>query len=220
VIPRAPSVLRTALLAAALLLAAAALDRLYATLGPDEVRWLVRPAVWLVELAGGGSFEWEPGEGYLAREARLQVNQRCAGLRFLTLSATLLGLAWVRPRGGPRAVLRAALAAAGTAFAATALANALRIGVALQLRRLDLRDFGWTFAEAHQAESLAVYGVAFALLAAAARTRLDPASGKGRAAACAWPARGGLQAAPGAGEPAARSQRFPPRRPAHSPRSC
>lgn len=159
---------RAALVLVGALAAVLAIDGLHKAVGPDEVHWLVAPAVALVELAGGGPFEWEPGEGFLVRSARLHVTEACAGLRFLLVATVVLALAWSDGRGRrPRALLLAVL----TAFALTTLANAVRLAVALQLGRADLASRGWSFESAHAASSYAIYGAALVLLVSLARSR-------------------------------------------------
>jgi exosortase K len=165
---RSRTAARVALAMLAALAGAFAVDRLHAAVGADDVRWLVGPAVGLVELAGGGPFEWEPGEGFLVRAARLRVTEKCAGLRFLLVSTALLSLAWGR-RGAVRDRLGAVLLAAAAAFVVTTVANALRLGVALWLGSVDVAAAGWTFDAAHRASSLAVYGAAFLVLVALGR---------------------------------------------------
>ena len=137
-------------------------------MGTDEVRFLVAPSVALVEASGLARFEWEPGLGYLSHRDRFAVTEECSGLRFLAVSFALLAWIWGRRAAGSAALGRALVLAAAGAWAATTVANAVRIGGAIWLRRLDWRGAAWSFDEAHQLESVLVYLVALAALVAAA----------------------------------------------------
>ena len=169
---------------AAVLMATVALSTLLAGLDTDEVRFLVWPAVALVEASGLARFEWESGLGYLSRADRFAVTRDCAGLRFLAVSFALFACAWTRGSLRPRDVLRRTGLAAVCALFATSLANAARIAGALWLRRMDWRGASFGFDEAHRLESVLVYLVALAGVAAVAllRFRRPPGRDPARAA--------------------------------------
>lgn len=145
-----------------------ALKRFYAGASAADLRFVLAPTTWLVEVAGGYRFDWT-SSGYLSAEHRFLIAPACAGVNFLVVAFAGLVLGFVRParpawRNG--AVLLASLAAA---WAATVLANALRILVAIPLWTHRVSVAGLGGARLHELAGVAVFLPVLVLLHLAAR---------------------------------------------------
>jgi exosortase K len=126
---------RTAAAGAVLLAAlgaAFALKRFYSTASAADLRFVLAPTAWLVEVAGGHRFDWTSG-GYLSTELRFLVAPACAGVNFLVVAFAALVLGLVRPARPVRQNVGLLFASAAAAYGTTVLANALRILIAIPL---------------------------------------------------------------------------------------
>lgn len=148
--------------------AAYGLKRFYSTASADDLRWILAPTTWLVEVVGGHRFD-RTGAGYRSGELRFLIAPACAGVNFLLAAFGALVLGFVRPA---RPALQNALvvvAGAAAAYVATLLANAARILIAVELW-VHRVSFGWlTGARIHQLAGVVVFVAALLLLFAAAR---------------------------------------------------
>jgi exosortase K len=148
--------------AAVALGAAWALKAFYSRADADALQWILAPTVRLAHWAGGVVFEWEPRLGYVSREQRFLVAPACAGVNFLIAAFVSLCLGLAPGCRGVRARLGLVLGSAVAAYAATLLANATRIALAVRLHAVDAR--------LHCALGVAVYfGFLLALFAFASR---------------------------------------------------
>jgi exosortase K len=167
--PRDPGRLAAAGAAFAVALGAAyALKRFYSGASAADLRFVLAPTTWLVEALGGHRFEWTPG-GYLSRDLRFVIAPACAGVNFLIVAFCALVLAFVRPArpGWQNAALLPVGAAA--AYAATLLANALRILLAIPLWAHRVAFGPLTGARLHELLGVAVFLGGLLLLVAVAR---------------------------------------------------
>jgi exosortase K len=148
--------------------AAAALKRFYGTASAEDLRFVLAPTAWLVEVAGGHRFDWTSG-GYLSAELRFLIAPACAGVNFLIVAFAALVLGFVRPSRPAGQNAGILLASAAAAYATTLLANALRILIAIPLwtHRVSL---GWlTGARLHELVGVVVFLGMLLLLHEAAR---------------------------------------------------
>ena len=144
--------------ASALVLSIAfALKHHFSQAGPDSLAWVLAPTVALVELLTGVEFEFERGVGYFAQAEMFAVTKSCAGVNFLIISFSMLGLAWVWGRGPARKLPSTIARAASLAFSTTIVANAARIAVALPLSHSTLTPLGMSGADVHRIVGVAVY---------------------------------------------------------------
>jgi exosortase K len=135
------------------------LKAFYSRASFDELRWVLDPTVRLVGALGAGPFELEAHHGWLSRAHRFEVVPACAGLNFMIAAYLSLccGLAHHCARPCQRVALLFGGAAA--AFAATLLANATRIVLAIRVH-----DAAWSWgpitpARAHLVVGVAVYSL-------------------------------------------------------------
>lgn len=139
------------------LLCAAALKLHYSTAGADGLRWILAPTAFLVELSGGGRFEFEARAGYMNAERTFVIAAPCAGVNFLITAFLLLSLGRLRGARAGGAGWRFIPLAALCAYLATLAANAVRISAALQARASP-RGAGWLSPDQfHRLEGIVTY---------------------------------------------------------------
>ena len=147
-----------------ILVVAFALKQHFSHAGPDSLAWVLGPTVGLVELLTGVEFEVERGVGYFARTEMFAITKSCAGVNFLIVSFSMLGLAWTWGGRPTRVPLLAVGLAAGLAFSTTIVANAIRITVALPLSHTDYDPLGMSGADVHRFVGVVVYFGALLIL--------------------------------------------------------
>lgn len=117
----------------AVVLCAAAVKLYYSTAGVNQLRWILAPTTFLVELVSGSRFEFESHAGYINSERSFVIAASCAGVNFLITCFLMLSL---RKLWGDRArdtAWRFIPCAALCAYLATLVANTARISTALRL---------------------------------------------------------------------------------------
>jgi exosortase K len=136
--------------------AAFALKRFYSTASAADLRFVLAPTAWLVEVAGGHRFDWTSG-GYLSAELRFLVAPVCAGVNFLVVAFAALVLGFVRPARSAWQNLGILFGSAAAAYATTILANALRLLIAIPLWTHRV-SFGWlTRSRLHELVGVVVF---------------------------------------------------------------
>jgi exosortase K len=136
--------------------AAFALKRFYSTASAADLRFVLAPTAWLVEVCGGHRFDWTSG-GYLSTELRFVIAPACAGVNFLIVAFAALVLGFVRPARPTWQNVGILFASAAAAYATTVLANALRILIAIPLWTRGV-SFGWlTGARLHELVGVVVF---------------------------------------------------------------
>ena len=135
------------------LLCALGLKFYYSTATPDELRWILAPTTLLVELLSGKSFEFESLTGYMSSDRMFVIAAPCAGVNFLITSFVLLNLRRLWRDGVQTVSWRFIPLAAVLAYAATLVANTMRIWIALHVVRVS-----WLTAnQLHRLEGILVY---------------------------------------------------------------
>ncbi|HEU4511266.1 MAG TPA: exosortase K [Pyrinomonadaceae bacterium] len=135
------------------LLCALALKYFYSTASVNDLRWILAPTTLLVELLSGKSFEFESYMGYMSSDHTFVIAAPCAGVNFLLTAFVMLALRrlW---RERFQAINWSFLpVTAVIAYAATLIANTVRIVVALYGLELS-----WlTRNQVHRLEGIVVY---------------------------------------------------------------
>lgn len=138
------------------LLCAFTLKQYYSTASADELRWILAPTTFLVELISGTSFAFESHAGYLSSDHHFLIAPACAGVNFLLAAFLMLAARKLLKEREPAKIWRYLPVAALLAYLVTLLANTVRIAIALQLRRLP--ENGWLDHEQlHRIEGIVVY---------------------------------------------------------------
>jgi exosortase K len=168
-----------ATVAAVALGAAWALKAFYSAATFDQLRWLLAPTVSLVRAVTGVPFELEPHLGYLSHDPPFLVAPVCAGVNFLVVAFVSLCLGMAPGCSGVHSRVALVLGSAPAAYAATVVANATRIALAVRLHDAGAVPGPLSPAQLHCALGVAVYFpfllALFALATRAAGVRHAPA---------------------------------------------
>ena len=137
------------------LTAAAALKYFYSTASVNELRWILAPTTFLVELISGQQFHFESYAGYINQEHTVVIAASCAGVNFLLTAFLLLALRTLW-RGGVVSWRQLGMVAV-VAYCATIIANTFRITTALQMLSLRVESSWLNANELHRLEGIFVY---------------------------------------------------------------
>ena len=134
-------------------LCALALKYFYSTATPDQLRWILAPTTWLVELVSGKSFAFESYTGYMSSDHTFVIAAPCAGVNFLITAFLMLTLRRLWQDRFQPSQWNFIPAAAIIAYGTTLIANTARIWLALS----DL-EINWLSAhQQHRFEGVVVY---------------------------------------------------------------
>jgi exosortase K len=139
------------------LLTGLALKYFYSTANPNQLRWILAPTAFLVELFSERTFEFESHMGYLSNDQTFLIAGSCAGVNFLITAFLMLTLRklWVdRNRNTSWLFI---LSAAVIAYAATLVANTVRIATALRMQQMSLENSWLSGNQLHRLEGIFVY---------------------------------------------------------------
>ncbi len=136
---------------------AVSLKAFYSLANVNELRWILAPTTFLVELVTGQIFTFEAYSGYMNGERSFLIAGSCSGVNFLITAFLVPALdTLLRDRSekvGWMFIVYAALAA----FVTTIVANTLRICIALQMRQAD-PDLLWLNPDQlHRFEGIVIY---------------------------------------------------------------
>ena len=138
-------------------LCAFALKQYYSTATANELRWILAPTTFIVELLSGRSFQFESYTGYMSSDHTFVIAVPCAGVNFLIMAFVMLALRrlWEgRFEGVSWRFLPVSIAAA---YVTTVIANAIRICVALEIQRRSIDISGLDANQLHRVEGILVY---------------------------------------------------------------
>lgn len=160
-------------------LCAASLKLHYSTAGADQLRWILAPTTFLVELVGGWQFEYESHAGYTNGERTFVIAAPCAGINFLIAAFLTLSLRRLWGGGAGGAGWGFIPLAALCAYLTTLVANAVRISAALQTRSLPLETGLLSPGQLHRLEGIVIYfGLLLLLFVLAEKVCSEGAPGK------------------------------------------
>lgn len=138
------------------LLCALGLKLYYSTASPEQLRWILAPTTWLVELLSGRSFAFESHAGYMSSDHSFLIAASCAGVNFLITSFVMLALRVMFRNRLQSLTWRFIPISALFAYVATIIANTVRICVALELQHHA--GISWLNAnQLHRLEGIVVY---------------------------------------------------------------
>lgn len=139
------------------LAAAAALKQFYSTASANDLQWILWPTARLTELVTGTRFTFESYSGYMSADRSFLIASACAGVNFLIAAFLMLTLRklWVRRDKGVH--WRYFPFAMVLAFAATIVANTVRISSALWLNASRPSLGGLDRDEVHRLDGIFIY---------------------------------------------------------------
>jgi len=127
------------------------------------------PTAAIVELLSGLQFTFEPGAGYVNREALFTIAPSCAGVNFMIAAFLTLFLGLYRRTTTVAGGIGRWVCSAAVAYVAAVLTNALRIALALMIPSHEIASSWVTAAQAHRIEGIVVYVVCLYWLYVAGR---------------------------------------------------
>ena len=126
----------------------------YSTASVNELRWILAPTTFLVELISGRTFNFEMHAGYMSSDRSFLIATSCAGVNFLISAFLLLSIAKLWRRELSWKLLPAALL---VSYATTVIANTVRISTALHLQNSGIDIAGLNAKQLHRLEGILIY---------------------------------------------------------------
>ena len=140
---------------AVVILSALALKQYYSNASVNQLRWILTPTTFIVEVLTGSKFEFESHAGYMSSDHRFVIAASCAGVNFLLTAFLMLSLR--KLLSARTSSWRFIPVAAVVAYFATLVANTVRISTALQLQRMNV-EINWLSPnQLHRAEGIFIY---------------------------------------------------------------
>jgi exosortase K len=137
------------------LLCALGLKHHYSVASPDQLRWILSPTTFLVELVSGTSFSFESYSGYMSSDHTFLIAGSCAGVNFLITAFLMLTLGRLWKERQSKISWSFIPVAGFVAYVTTILANTVRICVALHLRQIEFTSIDPN--KLHLYEGIVVY---------------------------------------------------------------
>lgn len=136
---------------------AGGLKYVYSTASVNQLRWILAPTTWLVEIVSGDRFQFESHAGYINTSHTFLIAASCAGVNFLITAFLMLALGYLWRRRAQTVSWIFIPAAALIAYVVTLVTNTVRISTALQLRAMRVES-GWlTAGQLHRFEGIFIY---------------------------------------------------------------
>jgi len=134
----------------------------------NDLRWILAPTTFLVELITGKQFRFESQAGYMSSDHTFLIAASCSGVNFLIISFLVLALGRIRREWPGSSQWRALPISMLSAYAATIIANTTRIVVALYSRNIQT---SWIdHDDLHRVQGIVIYfGFLLALFVASER---------------------------------------------------
>ncbi len=138
-------------------LCAVALKHYYSTGSANELRWILAPTTFIVEVLSGRSFTFESYTGYMSSDHTFVIAVSCAGVNFLIMAFVMLALRRLWHGRFESVSWRFLPISIATAYVTTVIANAVRIVIALEIQRRSIEVDGLTGNQLHRLEGILVY---------------------------------------------------------------
>ena len=138
-------------------LCALALKLYYSTATPNELRWILAPTTFLVELLSDRSFTFESYTGYMSSDHRFVIAVSCAGVNFLLTAFLMLGWRRLWRDRFEQVSWRFLPVTAAVAYVTTLIANTVRICIALEIQQHGWQVDGLSANQLHRLEGIVVY---------------------------------------------------------------
>ena len=147
---------------AVILAAAYALKSFYSAATVNDLRWILAPTTFLVELVSGDRFTFESLAGYMNSDHTFLIAASCSGVNFLMIAFLVLtlGKLW-REREMSWMFLPFS---AVVAYSTTLIANTVRIVIALQMHASNFQFDSFNAEELHRIEGIVIYFLFLLLL--------------------------------------------------------
>jgi exosortase K len=137
------------------LVCALGLKQYYSTASVNQLRWILAPTTFVVELVTGSQFEFESHAGYMSSDRSFVIAASCAGVNFLITAFLMLSLRklWRDQENSWPFIPAFAL----LAYLATVVANTVRISTAIRLQQTRIEFGGLDGNQLHRLEGIVIY---------------------------------------------------------------
>lgn len=160
-----------------------AMKLFYSTSSVDDLRWILAPTTFLVELITRENFWFESHAGYMSADHSFLIADSCSGVNFLIMA--FLMLCWLKLRKGLKTNVSWAFipAVIFAAYGSTLIANTVRITLAIRLHRMSPEMIWINPDQMHRLEGIFVY-FGFLLFLYTVAASVEDAAGDGRGRPC------------------------------------
>ncbi|HKO61939.1 MAG TPA: exosortase K [Pyrinomonadaceae bacterium] len=126
----------------------------YSNASVNELRWVLAPTTFLVEIVTGRTFNFEMHAGYMSSDRSFLIATSCAGVNFMITAFLMLSIAklWRGQLTWKRIPLVLVIS-----YAATIAANTVRISTALHLQSDRWNATGLSANQLHRLEGIVIY---------------------------------------------------------------
>lgn len=140
-----------------LLCLAGMLKAFYSQADAGELRWILAPTAWCVELLSSRQFVFDGDEGYCSADHRAVIAPVCAGVNFMIIIICMLGVMARKRMRGIAPGLRIICLVLLVAYTGTLCVNTIRIAIALDLYDKSVQFGVLTKERIHRLMGIAVY---------------------------------------------------------------
>lgn len=142
---------------AIVLLVAFSLKYHYSTASVNDLRWILAPTAFLVELLSGVKFTFESHAGFMSADNTFLIAAPCSGVNFLIIAFVMLALGELWRERSRKTGWNFLPISMLVAYATTIIANTVRIDIALRTRATDIGSSWLGPEELHRVEGIFVY---------------------------------------------------------------
>lgn len=143
--------------ACTVILSAVGLKLFYSTASVNDLRWVLAPTAFLVEIATGETFQFESYAGYMNGDHSFLIAASCSGVNFLVTAFVMLSIVKLWKERAVRSSWTLIPAAFGAAYLTTVVANTVRIAVAIRLHRMRPGMIWINPEQMHRIEGIFIY---------------------------------------------------------------
>ena len=143
--------------AAVVLAFAFAVKLFYSTSSVNDLRWILAPTTWVVELITGEHFWFESYAGYMNADRSFLIADSCSGMNFLITAFLMLGVMRLRKGLSVNVSWSFIPAIIAVAYFTTIFANTVRIIVAMRLHRMSPEMIWVNPEQLHRLEGIFIY---------------------------------------------------------------
>ncbi len=140
-----------------ILIIGAGLKYFYSSASVNDLRWILRPTTFLVELVTGERFVFESYAGYMNADHTFIIAASCSGVNFFLTAFLMLSLKRLWNRRHDTAGWALIPVSLLLAYLTTIIANTVRIAIALQLHRMDQPMTYFDPEQLHRLEGIFIY---------------------------------------------------------------
>ncbi|HKX82661.1 MAG TPA: exosortase K [Pyrinomonadaceae bacterium] len=129
----------------------------YSTSNVNDLRWILAPTSFLVEVVTDEEFYFESYAGYMNYDRSFLIADSCSGVNFLIMAFLVLCLMKLRKGLSTEVNWGFIPVALGAAFISTLIANTVRIAVAMRIHRMSSEMVWINPEQLHRLEGIFIY---------------------------------------------------------------